>query len=215
MAIQSSNANLQAANRSFFPTANSDNMAGMRMAAPVVNSVSQIKMAKDVFQGSRLTANAGVEGIGAVAGRFSGAFGGVFQTIGKALKANFLTSALLSGISNVYELATGKVKPMQAAGNFVADTAAYTAIGATATTIGGFLGSLIPIPFVGTALGIGIGLLAGKLYEDHVRSKFSATVTQGIQSLTASAQQMGNSTAPATAPVPTAPSQIPAYPAAQ
>lgn len=210
MAIQSSNANLQVANRSFFPTANSDNMAGMRMAAPVVNSVSQIKMAKDVFQGSRLTANAGVEGIGAVAGRFSGAFGGVFQTIGKALKANFLTSALLSGISNLYELATGKVKPMQAAGNFVADTAAYTAIGATATTIGGFLGSLIPIPFVGTALGIGIGLLAGKLYEDHVRSKFSATVTQGIQSLTAQAQQMGQQPAPAQVPA-----QTPAYPPAR
>lgn len=212
MAIQSANSNLQlsAKAKSFMPTANSDNMAGMRMAAPVVNSVSQIKMAKDVFQGSRLTANAGVEGIGAVAGRFSGAFGGVFQTIGKALKANFLTSALLSAISNVYELATGKVKPMQAAGNFVADTAAYTAIGATATTIGGFLGSLIPIPFVGTAIGIGIGLLAGKLYEDHVRSKFSATVTQGIQSLTASAQQMGNTPAPAQVPA-----QTPAYPPVQ
>lgn len=207
MAIQNTNASLQAKAASFLPTANSDNMAGMRMAAPVVNSVSQIKMAKDVFQGSRQMANAG-ESFGAVAGRFSGSFGGVFQSIGKALKANFLTSALLSGVSNLYELMTGKVKPMQAAGNFVADTAAYTAIGATATTIGGFLGSLIPIPFVGTALGIGIGLLAGKLYEDHVRAKFSATVTQGIQSLSAQAQQ-------ATSNASAIPSQTPAYPPAR
>lgn len=208
MAIQNTNASLQmsAKAKSFITAANSDNMAGMRMAAPVVNSVSQIKMAKDVFQGSRLSANAGIEGLGAVTGRFSGAFGGIFQSIGKALKANFLTSALLSGISNVYELATGKVKPMQAVGNFVADTAAYTAIGAAATTVGGFLGSLIPIPFVGTAIGIGIGLLAGKLYEDLVRAKFSNTVAQSIQSLTTSSTS---------APVPTAPSQTPAYPPAQ
>ncbi|MNX92067.1 hypothetical protein D3C86_1241880 [compost metagenome] len=208
MAIQSSNPNLTstmaAKAKTFLPSANTDNMAGMRMAAPVVKSFDQLKIARNVMEGARMeavgastVANAagGMSFSSGVGSRIWGTVSGGFKSFVGALKSNFVISALLSGVSNLYELMTGKVKPMQAAGNFVADTAAYTGIGAAATTVGGMIGSLIPIPFLGTALGIaagaGVGLLLGKFYEDKVRTSFSGQVQQGIQSLMASAQNMG------------------------
>ncbi|MNL21512.1 hypothetical protein D3C87_1428060 [compost metagenome] len=217
MAIQSSNPNLTstmaAKARTFLPAANTDNMAGMRMAAPVVKSFDQLKIARNVMDGARMEAvgastiaNAsGMTFSSGIGSRIWGTLSGGLKSFVGALKSNFAISALLSGVSNLYELMTGKVKPMQAAGNFVADTAAYTGIGAASTTVGGIIGSLIPIPFLGTALGIaagaGVGLLLGKFYEDKVRTKFSGQVQQGIQSMMASAKGMNSQTTqPATVP---------------
>ncbi|MEB3186326.1 MAG: hypothetical protein VKP72_02675 [bacterium] len=216
--------------QTMLPTANSDNLAGMRLAAPVVNTLNQVRMARDTFQGSSAIASGmrmmddaggmmsgGMPGMGGVGSRIGsgikGIFGGGFRSFFSALKTNFVVSAVLSGISNIYELATGKVKPLQAAGNFIADTATYTGIGAAATTIGGLVGSLIPIPFLGTALGVaagaGVGLLLGKLYEDNVRTSFSGTVQQGIQSLMDRTEQPPAVNLPGNpAPLPTGP----AYP---
>jgi hypothetical protein len=204
----------------------------MRLAAPVVNTLNQVRVARDTFHGSSSVAqgmrmmddaggvmSGGIPGMGEVGGRIGsgikGIFGGGFRSFFSALKTNFVVSAVLSGISNIYELATGKTKPLQAAGNFIADTATYTGIGAASTTIGGLVGSLIPIPFLGTALGVaagaGVGLLLGKLYEDNVRTNFSGTVQQGIQGLMDRSQQQPVSQLPGNpAPLPSAP----AYPSA-
>lgn len=229
MAVQSSNPNLtQMPINQPAAAPKNENMAGMRMAAPVANSFLKFKMARDEIQFAKQSAYelktmysasstaGGVLGnLGSKIGStftLGGTISGSFKAFFGALKSNFAISALLSGISNIYEMASGKVKPMQAVGNFVADTAAYTTIGATATTIGGFLGSFIPLPVIGPLIGIaiggGIGLLLGKLYEDKLRPGFSGMVTQGVQSLTtaASAQIKGApNTAPA-APAPTTPS---------
>ncbi len=201
MAIQNTNPsmNVLANAKTMLPAANPENMAGMRMAAPVVQSFKDLKMAKDVFQGSNQIAAAGVGS--SIGNTVKGAFGGLFRNIPGLIKSNFLVSAILSGVSNIYEMATGKVKPLQAAGNFVADTAAYTGIGVAATSVGAMIGSLIPIPVVGTLLGAGVGalggLLLGKFYESNIRDKFSGTVQQGIQSLMTSAQQAGQAPAQA------------------
>lgn len=198
MAIQNTNPamNVMSQARTMLPAANPENMAGMRMAAPVVQSFKDLKMAKDVFQGSNQIATASVGGIG---NTVKGAFGGLFRNLPGLIKSNFVVSAILSGVSNLYEMATGKVKPLQAAGNFVADTAAYTGIGVAATSVGAMIGSLIPIPVVGTLLGAGVGalggLLLGKFYEGNIRDKFSGQVQQGIQSMMASAQQVGQAPA--------------------
>lgn len=224
MAIQSTNSNLTtmaAKAKAILPAANTDNMAGMRMAAPVVKSFDQLKIARNVMDGARMeavgastVANAagGMSFSSGIGSRVWGTLSGGLKSFVGALKSNFAISALLSGVSNLYEMMTGKVKPMQAAGNFVADTAAYTGIGAASTTIGGMIGSLIPIPFLGTALGIaagaGVGLLLGKFYEDKVRTKFSGQVQQGIQSLMASAQGMSaKATQPAPQPATVPPAQ--------
>jgi len=109
---------------------------------------------------------------GSVSGALSGvgnAFKNALSTFGAALKSNFLVSALVSGVTNVIDVATGAATPQRAMATFVADTAAYTGIGAASTTIGALLGSLIPIPFVGTALGIAVGMGLGFVYEKTVR----------------------------------------------
>ncbi|MNK69654.1 hypothetical protein D3C87_890470 [compost metagenome] len=192
MAIQNNNPSYNVLNqaKTMLPMASTENMSGMRMAAPVVQSFKDLKMAKDVFQGSNQIATASASSIG---GTVKGAFGGLFRNLPGLIKSNFVVSAILSGVSNLYEMATGKVKPLQAAGNFVADTAAYTGIGVAATSVGAMIGSLIPIPVVGTLLGAGVGalggLLLGKFYEEKIRDKFSGTVQQSIQSVMSSAQQ--------------------------
>lgn len=222
MAIQATSSSLTTSN-SFLAAANSDNMAGMRMAAPVASTFQHMKMVKDMFKGSRSMAygartmqyagqsSGGMFNGGGISGRFGGLASGGLKSFFSALKTNFAISALLSGISNVYELITGKVKPMQAAGNFLADTAAYTGIGAVSTTIGGFIGSLIPIPILGTVLGVavggGIGLLLGKLYEDNLRTKFSGLAQQGVTSLMSG----GATPTSTTPPLPTTPA-APALP---
>lgn len=202
MAIQNNNPamNPMSQARTMLPMANPENMSGMRMAAPVVQSFKDLKMAKDVFQGSTQIATAGAQGLGStIGGSVKGAFGGLFRNIPSLIKSNFAVSAILSGVSNLYEMFAGKVKPMQAAGNFVADTAAYTGIGVAATSVGALVGSLIPIPVVGTLLGAGVGalggLLLGKFYETNIRDSFSGSVQQGIQSLMTSAQQATQSPA--------------------
>ncbi len=198
MAIQNSNPALNVMNqaKTMLPAANPENMAGMRMAAPVVQSFKDLKMAKDVFQGSNQIAASSISGIGSTV---KGAFSGLFRNLPGLIKSNFVVAAILSGVSNIYEMATGKVKPLQAAGNFAADTVAYTGIGVAATSVGAMIGSLIPIPVVGTLLGAGIGalggLLLGKFYESNIRDKFSGTVQQGIQSLMTSAQQINQAPA--------------------
>jgi len=205
MAIQNTNPSYNVLNqaKSMLPMASTENMSGMRMAAPVVQSFKDLKMAKDVFQGSNQIATAGAAA--SIGNSVKGAFGGLFRNLPGLIKSNFAVSAILSGVSNLYEMATGKVKPLQAAGNFVADTAAYTGIGVAATSVGAMIGSLIPIPVVGTLLGAGVGalggLLLGKFYEEKVRDNFSGTVQQGIQSLMTSAQQATQ-----------APAQTPAQP---
>lgn len=110
---------------------------------------------------------------GGVGGAISGLGGALKQGLGMfvgALKSNFLISAAVSGVTNLADVVMGKTSPQKAIATFAVDTAAYTGIGATSTMIGAALGSLIPIPFVGTALGIAAGIGLGFLYEKTVRN---------------------------------------------
>ncbi|HEY9855219.1 MAG TPA: hypothetical protein V6D05_05730 [Stenomitos sp.] len=110
---------------------------------------------------------------GAVGGAVSGIGGAVkqaFSVFAGALKSNFLVSAAVSGVTNLADVVMGKTSPKKAVATFAVDTAAYTGIGATSTMIGAALGSLIPIPFVGTALGVAAGIGLGFLYEKTVRN---------------------------------------------
>jgi hypothetical protein len=121
----------------------------------------------------------GLESAGAVGGSAGGVMGGLsgignalkngLGMFGAALKSNLLVSAVLSGVGNVIDVMQGKETPRQALATFAVDTAAYTGIGATSTVIGATLGSLIPIPFVGTLIGAAVGIGVGFLYEKTVR----------------------------------------------
>lgn len=133
--------------------------------------------------------NAGAAG-GAAGGFIGGGASGVLSGVGSAfrnafgvfkgaLKSNFLVAAAVSGVTNALDVIRGQSTPQRAIATFAADTAVYTGIGAASTTIGALLGSLIPIPFVGTALGIAVGMGLGFLYEKTFRQN-AITSTQAM-----------------------------------
>lgn len=132
-------------------------------------------VAGDVAESSLFSSGAG----GAVGG-IGGALKNGFSAFVGALKSNFLVSAAVSGVTNLVELVKGEVTPQKAATGFAVDTAAYTGIGATSTMVGAALGSLIPIPFVGTAIGLALGMGLGFLYEKTVRQPIIHDVGQTV-----------------------------------
>lgn len=87
----------------------------------------------------------------------------------------------LAAISNLMNLQQGNLTQKQFLVNTVADGCAYTVSGTLASLVGAVIGSLIPIPFLGTAIGmaggLAVGALLGKLYDDQVRPQFQQTVS--------------------------------------
>lgn len=131
------------------------------------------------LSGGMMGGSGGVMGGGVASGVGSALKSGLNMWVG-ALKSNFVISALVSGVTNLVDVARGEITPKKAIATFAVDTAAYTGIGATSTVIGATLGSLIPIPFVGTALGIAAGIGFGYLYEKTVRKPFVDNVHKAI-----------------------------------
>ena len=106
-----------------------------------------------------------------------------FQAAKGALKRNFIFAGITSAVSNGIAYFTGKATGKQAVSGFVADTGAYTAIGSASTFAGAALGTLIPIPFVGTAIGIAAGMGLGYLYEKFVRKDLVKQVEGVVDSV--------------------------------
>lgn len=167
----------------FGSLASDDNIAGMRIAVPVIKSVSNIRAARDAMQFSQYSRMA-YDGL---AGGYRGnlGMGGIGGTVGSGLRSlpglirsNFLISAGMSLFTNLFDLIRGKSSGTQFLANTVADTVAYTGIGATATMIGGMVGSIVP--GIGTLIGMGVGalvgFLGGKLYEDKIRPGFTSAL---------------------------------------
>lgn len=166
----------------------SDAASGMRMAAPVFRTFLDLSENASVYRGMRDMHGGFLSGSYSSGGMLQGTrstIEGGIRTLPKALSGSFVFSALMSGVTNLLELFRGQKSPLQALGGFCADTVAYTGIGATATMIGGLLGSFVPVlgTLIGVAAGAGISFLLGSLYEKHARPQLSATFTQSIQSL--------------------------------
>lgn len=124
-------------------------------------------------------------------GGVGGALGNAFQSVKNAvstgfqaavsgLKRNFLFAGITSAVTNGLAFMTGKATGKQAVSGFVADTGAYTVIGSASTFAGAAIGTLIPIPFVGTAIGIAAGMGLGYLYEKMFRKNLTRTVQNAI-----------------------------------
>ena len=109
-----------------------------------------------------------------------------FQAAKGALKRNFIFAGITSAVSNGIAYFTGKATGKQAVSGFVADTGAYTAIGSASTFAGAALGTLIPIPFVGTVVGIAAGMGLGYLYEKFVRKNLISNVSGFVDQATGS-----------------------------
>lgn len=152
----------------------------------------------DIGGGGFDPGSGGLIGDEGLSGGFSGGGGGVGGAVGNAfqsvknalgtgfqaavsgLKRNFLFAGITSAVTNGLAFATGKATGKQAVSGFVADTGAYTVIGSASTFAGAAIGTLIPIPFVGTAIGIAAGMGLGYLYEKMFRPRLTSTVQQAI-----------------------------------
>jgi hypothetical protein len=122
-------------------------------------------------------------GASSVFSRLGEAVNAGFQAAKGALKRNFIFAGITSAISNGISYFTGKATGKQAVSGFVADTGAYTAIGSASTFAGAALGTLIPIPFVGTAIGIAAGMGLGYLYEKFIRKDLVSKVEGVVDGL--------------------------------
>ncbi|MNX69199.1 hypothetical protein D3C86_1004110 [compost metagenome] len=119
-------------------------------------------------------------------GAYQTTFGGMLKQILspfgllKTAGLSALLSFPLAAFSNYGDLTHGNITKKQFAVNTVADGFAYTVSGTLGSVVGAVVGTLIPIPFLGTALGIlggvAVGSLLGKLYDEQVRPHFRANV---------------------------------------
>ena len=207
------------------PFASTDMHGGLRVAVPVIQSAKALGAARDAFQLSR----AGADATRAMVAGGTGLGGGFFSGIGSAistslrtlpglLKSNFALAGLMSVFTNAIDLFSGRSSFTKFVANTAGDTVAYTGIGATATMVGGLVGSLVP--GIGTIVGIGVGALfsyfAGKFYENKVRPSLNGAIQGQLEGL------VNQSAAPATPSAPAAPAQaasapvqVQAIPAAQ
>ncbi|MEB3299465.1 MAG: hypothetical protein VKO21_08280 [Candidatus Sericytochromatia bacterium] len=189
------------------PFANTDMHGGMRVAVPVIQSAKALGAARDAFHLSRAGAEAtrammhgGVEVAGGIFSGIGSAISTSLRSLPGLLKSNFALAGLMSVFTNALDLFSGRSSFTKFIANSAGDTVAYTGIGATATMVGGLVGSLVP--GVGTVLGIGVGALfsyfAGKFYENRVRSGLNSAIQGQLEGLT-------NQASGPVAPTPTAP----------
>jgi hypothetical protein len=111
-------------------------------------------------------------GFGGGVGRFFGRIGDALGQVGSMVKQNFAIAAVVSAVSNTYDVVRGRVSAREGLAGFAVDTVAYTGIGTAATATGAAIGSILgPAGTVGGFLaGTAVSELLGWLYEKNART---------------------------------------------
>ncbi len=94
-------------------------------------------------------------------------------------KGSFVLAGVFSVLTNVGAVAQGQMSIPQFVGLSAMDTAAYGTIGLGAGAAGAAIGTLIPVPVLGTVAGFAIGFAAGWLYEKVLRDPAKAILGFG------------------------------------
>ncbi len=149
-------------------------------ATPLANGGFTALPSAGVSLGGGVSGGVMTGGARGLVSRAGTAVSGALNTVLGAMKSNALVAAAVSALTNGISFLTGKTSGQRAASNFVVDTGAYTAIGASSTLVGAALGSLIPIPFVGTAIGLAAGMGLGYLYEKTLRKPLSDKLAETV-----------------------------------
>jgi hypothetical protein len=134
-----------------------------------------MQAAKSVAQKSQFT-----QGVRAGVGS---AFRHTFLSIGnvaRAIGGAAIVAVPISLITNFLDYQSGKINEQQRNALIVADTAGYTATGATATLVGGAVGSTFLGPVIGTMVGVGAGFALGWVYEKFIRPQWGRMVQSAI-----------------------------------
>lgn len=161
------------------------NMLRGRSAAGLTNSGKAIQSAKSVAQKAAhldkavLLKNHTKVGSNGPFSALRGTFLS-FSNIGRAIGSSALIAIPMSLITNFMDWKAGKVNEQQRNSLMIADAVGYTATGASATLIGGAIGSTFLGPGVGTVLGIAAGFGLGWVYEKFIRPRFGEMVGQAL-----------------------------------
>ncbi|MFN3431616.1 MAG: hypothetical protein ACK46X_16890, partial [Candidatus Sericytochromatia bacterium] len=146
------------------------NMLRGRSAAGLSNAGKAIQSAKSVAQKAAHMDKAVLlknqTKVGST-GPFS-ALRGTFMSFGnvaRAIGSSAIIAVPMSIVTNFMDWKAGKVNEQQRNTLIVADSIGYTATGASATLIGGAVGSTFLGPGVGTVVGIAAGFGLGWVYE--------------------------------------------------
>lgn len=150
---------------------------GMAAGAPAIVRVPQMRSAAALS-----SAKAGGLYRPSIAGTFKQLLS-PFSFV-KSAGISALLSFPLAALSNFMDLQQGNLTQKQFIVNTVADGFAYTATGTVASMAGALVGTLIPIPFLGTMIGmlggLAVGALLGKLYDDNIKPQFRQNVESSM-----------------------------------
>lgn len=111
-----------------------------------------------------------------------------FGNVARAIGSSAIIAVPMSIITNFMDWKAGKVNEQQRNTLIVADSIGYTATGASATLIGGAVGSTFLGPGVGTVVGIAAGFGLGWVYEKFIRPRFGEMVGKAMYATTPAPQ---------------------------
>ncbi|MEB3197171.1 MAG: hypothetical protein VKP62_08205 [Candidatus Sericytochromatia bacterium] len=164
-----------------FEVAKALKMGGARVSASAARFSGRTSRATALPKGMKAASSVAqktqyTQGIQAGVGS---AFRHTFLSVGnvaRAIGSSALVAIPMALVTNLLDFAAGKITEQQRNALIVADAAGYTATGATATLVGGFVGSTFLGPAIGTVIGIGAGFALGWLYEKYIRPQWGEWV---------------------------------------
>ncbi len=112
-----------------------------------------------------------------------GAFRHTFLSVGniaRAIGGAAIIAIPLSLITNFLDFQAGKINEQQRNALIVADIGGYTVTGASASLIGGFVGTTFLGPMVGTVVGVAAGFGLGWVYEKFIRPRWGEMVRNAL-----------------------------------
>ena len=111
------------------------------------------------------------------------AFRNTFLSVGnvaRAIGGAAIIAVPLSLITNFLDFQAGKITEQQRNALIVADIGGYTVTGASASLIGGFVGTTFLGPMVGTVVGVAAGFGLGWVYEKFIRPRWGEMVRNAL-----------------------------------
>ncbi|MEB3222746.1 MAG: hypothetical protein VKS61_11785 [Candidatus Sericytochromatia bacterium] len=168
-----------------FAVAKSLKLGGSRVSASAAKFAGRATQAAKLPKGMQAASSVAqkaqfTQGIRAGVGS---AFRHTFLSIGnvaRALGGAAILAVPIALVTNFLDHQAGKINEQQRNALIVADTAGYTVTGATATLVGGFVGSTFLGPAIGTMIGVAAGFGLGYVYEKFIRPQWGEWVRSAI-----------------------------------